>query len=319
MDRQDARRGWTSGWSVAALALATLAACGDDEVVFDVDGSGDAGGGATDTAGGGDDATGGDEADSTGTPSTATLPTYSGGECPIIQPGQNSLATEGGSRSFDVYVPARGAGGPLLFWYYGTGDNAANYTWMQSVATQYGMTVVVPRAKGDNLFEWPIMSSNAPGAELGFFDDMVACVDDSYGIDPNRIYVSGFSAGALWSTYLVMQRSDFIASAAIFSGGTGSLVRRYETPSHPTPILGLFGGDTDVYAGLVNFKQQMSEFMDGLVADGHFVVGCDHGLGHTVPSDAFDWGLDYVLAQTWGEPPAFDAVPSTLPSYCRVW
>ena len=39
-----------------------------------------------------------------------------------------------------------------------------------------------------------------------------------------RIYTTGFSAGGLWSTWLVMHRSHRIAAAAVFSGGVGGML-----------------------------------------------------------------------------------------------
>ncbi|MCB9532158.1 MAG: hypothetical protein H6700_10365 [Myxococcales bacterium] len=311
--------GSTSGRDAAGGDTSADAGGGQDVVQLDIGGGGDTGGGV--------DTTGADAGGVDTGPVETTLPTlhpYSGGACPTLTAGTNTLHTGTVDRRVNLYLPDEPADAPLLFFYYGTGDSASNYGWIQQLADLYEINIAVPHAQGDMLFEWPVIATNAPANEVTYFDDMVSCIDASLGIDTSRIYVSGFSAGALWSTYLVMTRSDVVAAALIFSGGTGDYVHGYETPEFQTPVLGAYGGDSDVYGGFVNFKDQMTQFMDGLVADGHFVIGCNHNLGHTVPSSAsdngFDWGPRFLLAHAWGQPSPFEgAIPTYLPDYCERW
>ncbi len=249
-----------------------------------------------------------------------TLPTYSG-SCPAVQSGVNSISTGGANRTFEVFLPSDTSDMALAFFWYGTGGTGQDYSWLQGFASGYDLALVVPQATGSLTFEWPVLGTDNTTGELAFFDDMVACVTESLDVDTRKIYTSGFSAGALWSSYLVMHRSEYLASAAIFSGGTGSLVRSDETPEVDIPILGFHGGDADVYGGIVNFKDQMNQFLGNLDSDGHFVVVCDHGEGHTIPEGALDGALQFLTDHSFGDAasPHESSLPGFLPDYCRNW
>ncbi len=250
------------------------------------------------------------------------LPTYSNGACPTIAPGRTTLATGTVERDFELFLPADPTNKPLWFFFYGAGGSTQDYSGFQSFADAYDVVAVVPHSNGTNAFEWPIMATNITTPEFRFFDDMLACITESQPVDQARIYVSGFSAGALWTTSLVMQRSQYFAAAAIFSGGTGELVHGYETPEVPIPILGMWGGSDDIYGGFVNFEVLMMEFLNGVASDGHFLVGCNHGLGHTVPFGGLDRGLEFLLLHRYGDstsPIQESGLPASFPDYCEIW
>ncbi|MFT6396892.1 MAG: poly(3-hydroxybutyrate) depolymerase [Bradymonadia bacterium] len=238
-----------------------------------------------------------------------------------MQSGVNTITTSGSNRTFEVFLPSDTSDMAVTFFWYGTGGSGQDYSWLQGFASGYDLAIVVPQAAGSLTFEWPVMGSDNTAAELTFVDDMVACVTETLDVDTTKIYTSGFSAGALWSSYLVMQRSNYLASAAIFSGGTGSLVRTYETPEVSIPILGFHGGDADVYGGFVNFKDQMTQFLGNLDTDGHFIVVCDHGEGHTIPNGALDGAFQFLTDHSYGDTasPHASTLPAFLPDYCRYW
>ena len=254
-------------------------------------------------------------------PSGPDLRTYTGDVCPTLGAGSNALESSGQSREVELYLPADVVNAPVLFFWYGAGGSTQTYEWMQDFADAYEVVIVVPRAAPNMIFEWPIMASNDTGNDLVFFDDILACIAESLPINTRRVYTSGFSAGGLWSTVLVMHRSDVLASAVIYSGGTGSLVQAYETPAVTIPVLGMYGGESDVYGGIMNFKDSMTELMNGLVDDGHLVISCNHDAGHTIPVGGFDWGIEFVLAHTFGDTTSpYDLeLPSYLPAYCSYW
>lgn len=254
-------------------------------------------------------------------PSGPDLRAYTGGACPLLGAGANTLESSSVQRSVELFLPEEVEFAPLVFFWYGAGGSTVSYDWMQDFADAYGVVIAVPGATS-GLFEWPILAGNDPSPELVFFDDILACTAESLPIDTRRIYTTGFSAGGIWSSVLVMHRSDVLAAAAIYSGGTGSLVRPYESPSAQIPILGMYGGDSDIYGGgIMNFKDSMSEFMDGLVGDGHLVVACNHDGGHTIPAGGLGWGLDFVRVHRFGdvESPYETELPPYLPEYCSYW
>ena len=307
------------------VLCALLGGCGSDDVFPTTDVQADTTGdtGTTDTTSDAeaDALADADVVPDVAEPSGPDLRAYTGDACPLLGAGTNPLESSGQAREVELYLPADVDNVPVLFFWYGAGGSTQTYEWMQDFADAYSVAIVVPRAGPNMIFEWPILASNDPASELVFFDDIVACVAESLPIDTSRIYTSGFSAGGLWSTVLVMHRADVLASAVVYSGGTGSFVQSYETPSARIPLLGMYGGESDVYGGVMNFKDTMTEFMDGLVGDGHLVLACNHDAGHTIPAGAFDWGIEFVLSHQYGDTvsPFETDLPTFLPDYCSYW
>jgi len=59
-------------------------------------------------------------------------------------------------------------------------------------------------------------------------------------------------------------------------------------------------------------------YADALEADGHFVVRCEHNLGHSPPDEAADMALIFFDAHVRGaDEPWLDGLPETLPSWCQ--
>ena len=73
---------------------------------------------------------------------------------------------------------------------------------------------------------------------------------------------------------------------------------------------------------LVNFTRATDVLEEHLVADGHFVVRCEHSQGHSVPMAAVAASWDWVNAHRFGEPSPFAtsgiADVSSLNAWCVV-
>ena len=124
------------------------------------------------------------------------------------------------------------------------------------------------------------------------------------------------SAGGPWSTWLTMNRSEWLASAAPMSGGV--LSNWYITPEDRLPVMLIWGGPTDTYNGF-SFDQANLQFSEELVADEHFVVECDHGGGHVPPSAPAELTWAFLSEHRKGEPsPWSDGLPKDLPDYCTI-
>lgn len=108
----------------------------------------------------------------------------------------------------------------------------------------------------------------------------------------------------LWTTWLAIHRGDSLATAAVFSGGTGALVT-YSTPAWPLPVLLVWGGEDDLWGGSglsVSLDDAMIAFGDALEADGHVVERVVHDEGHAVPPDAPERLRAWVAQRRFGEP-----------------
>jgi len=244
---------------------------------------------------------------------------YSGGDCPKLKAGHNAMFSWDKTRTFDIYLPKKLDNPGLLFMWHGLGDNKANFG--QGMGAQFhadtlGAIAVVPQSKGAATgWGWAGDTSAAPDAQL--FDDLLTCIDAQYDIDNRRVYTTGFSAGALWSSYLVVKRSTFLAAAVIWSGGTGSTAYPYKTPKRKIPVLASWGGKNDT--ALIQFEQTTGDMVGKLIKDGHYVIACNHGLGHTIPQGGLQWGLKFLAAHDWdsqADSPLKKGDTSAFPDYC---
>jgi hypothetical protein len=141
------------------------------------------------------------------------------------------------------------------------------------------------------------------------------------------------SAGALWATYLsTTDRANHFAAIESLSGGLGDVFGAWRMEHTPQPkkfpAIVLWGGPSN-WLGL-SFEQASMRYRDALLADGHFVVECIHGSGHTVPpieAPEGDTGfrslwrfmLDHPYDLRAGESPYLETgLPDVFPEWCRI-
>jgi hypothetical protein len=185
-------------------------------------------------------------------------------------------------------------------------------------ATANGVVVIVPNSKSDNLFEWDFW--NGKDDDFYLYDDLRTCAVQNLGVDVKRIYLSGFSAGALWTSYLSTKRGDTVAAILPFSGGDGD-VWKYETPAYTFPALLPYGGDSDIYSAgpvSINFEDAVLQFAGELSTDGHTVAVCNHNSGHTLPPETMDITTAWLLPHVFGEESPFKDGLDGFPSWCDI-
>lgn len=279
------------------------------------------------TTNGPDDNGGGDGSTETGetgeeeveTP-VYVAPDYSGGVCPELVEGTNTGFLSGGEeREFEVRLPADPVGAPVVFgwhWLGGTSQQAVRALGVGAL-TDEGAIVIAPQSCC-SAYEWNFLSAPEDNVDLAFFDDLLACLDDQFQVDLSRVYATGMSAGGLWTTYLSMHRSQYLAATAPFSGGTDGIVE-YATPDEDIPVLVTWGGEDDLY-GPLSFETASVGFTESLLQDGHFVINCDHGGGHTIPSDPMGLAWPFFLEHPKGVSPEpwSDGLPSDYPEWCWI-
>ncbi len=251
-------------------------------------------------------------------------------------------------RSFILTLPtgATGTGGrwPVVFNWHGLGDSAPNmnqllagevnnadfpFILVTPVSTRLGPTTS-PLG-----LEWENLRATAPNREARLFDAVVRCLDERYGVDRDRLYTVGFSAGAIMSDLLGVLRGSQLAAVASYSGGyfsnpenpaTLGALRTYpQWPALPTAPrysqLLMFGGESDtfnLFIATARFNVFAANDLPYLTAAGHDVVYCDHGRGHTLPSAILGSRVvQFFAAHRRGErSPWSSAIPSGWPSYC---
>jgi predicted esterase len=257
-------------------------------------------------------------------PEPANVKAYSGEACPEMSDGVVEMESAGLDRSFVLHLPSDQDELGLLVAWHGNGDSAANFDAAiggAALADALGVAVIVPEAgAGGIATDWGVPPTGNPNFDITFFDDMIACMAEQHTLDRRRVYAAGFSGGALWTSYLTMNRARYLAATAIFSGGTDGPARfnPYSSPGWAIPVLMTHGGQSDVV--VVQFQTLTNNMASKLRADGSTVIVCAHGGGHTIPAGYQDWLRPFLSAHRYGMSPgpyADGNDPSgELPAYC---
>ncbi len=253
------------------------------------------------------------------------FPEYSeaaeGETCPTFEAGAVSgFASAGQSRNFRLYLPEEPQGAPLVFMWHPLGWTAgdwADFVDAEEFAEEHGAIVVVP-SSCCSLFEWMFLNPETENEDLIFFDDAIGCLWEQFEFDHKRIYSTGMSAGGLWTTYLTMYRSEWLAATAPFSGGTEGFIN-YVSPLDPIPVLITWGGPNDTWNGY-DFSEAGQAFSDDLQADGHFVAECVHTQGHYQSPSWLDWAWTWMEAHPKGVSPSplADGLTDDFPTWCEI-
>ncbi len=270
------------------------------------------------------------------------MPSFSGGSCPTLVDGMNTIKSTGKDRQFMLLRPADTGSQklPVAFLWHWLGGSAQDFLdrgeIAKAVETQH-FIAVVPESIGATVFghdvKWPFDISQPPARvneELLFFDDMLACVTEQLSVNESCISSAGVSSGALWTDQLAGVRANYLASFLSLSGGTGGYIRAWGHPAHALPGLVLWGGGTDSCVGLLKFNEQSADLEAQMTKDGNFLVECIHNCGHSQPpvvapegqstfAPLWDFFLDHPYWLKKGESPYLDTgLPATYPDWCAI-
>ncbi|MBV9023483.1 MAG: PHB depolymerase family esterase [Streptomycetaceae bacterium] len=199
------------------------------------------------------------------------------------------------------YVPAKVTAHPgiLVALHYCGGSGPAFYsrTKFASLADEYGFIVIYPSVTRTSLDCW---NASTPGAltHYGWSDpvgvvSMVRYVEAQHNADPNRVYVTGASSGAMETNVMLADYPDVFKAGAAFMGvpfgcfattnGTlwnsdcsqgwvtktpqqwGDLVRAaYPGYNGPRPRMQLWHGTADSILNYHNFGEEIKQWTNVL-------------------------------------------------------
>jgi poly(3-hydroxybutyrate) depolymerase len=257
-------------------------------------------------------------------PQPADLAALSSGQCPDLSAsGASTFTSAGVSRTVNVYLPEDVQPGlPVIFMWHPlgiTGSQIAIYLDAAGMARNEHVIVVAPESDPSHPFEWNFFGTGEGDIQL--YDDLRTCLSNSLDVDLYRVYSTGMSAGGLWTTWLALHRSDTLATVLVMSGGTDGIID-YVTPATKFPALLMWGGATDTFgegADLTDFNAAMIAFSRELRDDDHFVVECNHGLGHNIPPEGRSTTIAWLLPHRFGESSPFEDGDLTgLADYCTI-
>jgi len=243
-------------------------------------------------------------------------------ECPAtFQAGmgdgqQSGFEVAGQSRSFLLRLPAADGPRPLMVVFNGTGeDGQAIYTraHMQDFVDA-GFVVLAPDSAGNGTL-WPVWDGlrepgheNDPNADLDFFDALVRCTAAHHAIDAKRIYVSGHSAGGIFSNYVLQRRSELLAGGIPASGVFDLTAPAPQATLDDIAVLVTWGGDNDAWSGSAggvsvpsfSFVEQAALASQYYEANVEQAYCRGKNLGHAWLSQGNGFMIDYLLAHPKG-------------------
>ncbi len=169
------------------------------------------------------------------------------GVCAWASPAEppGALTFGGLQRTYSVHVPAgldRPAG--LVINLHGsgqTGADQAGLTNYNAVADQYGFVVAYP----DGIdFSWADgRGASVPDRDgvddVGFLATLIDRLVRDYRVAPDRVFVTGMSAGAFMANRLACERADLVSAVAPVAGTLGVAAACH--PSRPVSVLLIYG------------------------------------------------------------------------------
>ncbi len=333
-----------SGVLVATALSLWLAACGGDDASDDGSGGNGGAGTGTPTAQGGGS---GGEAAAGGQGAGGSSSGGASSACATLHEGTNEgFMVDGEPREFVLNLPSNvDAGGPwpVIFNWHGLGDTAQNMSGLVSgmvdnavmpfiAVTPEDTNVVVMGMQAD----WAVFQVTADNKEARLFDEVLACLDQLYGVNTSHVHSLGFSLGGIVTDMLGTIRGDQLASIATYSGGYWSNPENLDptisavvswpeyTTTNQYAQMFVHGGTDDAYSLVIytiHFDQYAVNDTAFLNGRGHDAILCDHGSGHTVPSSIYadklvEFFADHPLG-TVDSPYANDGLPPNFPGYCE--
>ncbi len=152
------------------------------------------------------------------------------------------------TRYYEVYVPTSlPANPPMLLMLHGTQTQnppnpqtiiSLNWGW-QSLASQYGFILVKPAStynSKSHQWNWDAYTMDEafqqPPDDSGFLRQLITNLTAQYSVNPNQVYVAGFSSGAQMTQRVAVEISDLVAAVVI---GSGTIVGQPSLPPITLP------------------------------------------------------------------------------------
>lgn len=207
--------------------------------------------------GSGDD--GASPATSAPDPATSVAPTTTVAAGPVASEGcgtstqapveeqEQQLQVDGVARRYLLTVPEAHDGTtplPIVFDFHGLLEGADIHTRMSgysALAEEEGFVVVFPNGTGTPL-RWNLHLDGS-NPDLDYFDAVLGELSSSLCLDESRVYATGMSMGAMFTSVLLCERADVLAAAAPVAGllDPGGC-----DPSRPVPILAFHGTEDPI-------------------------------------------------------------------------
>ncbi len=185
-------------------------------------------------------------------------------ETPVNPSGSYSLFHGGKNRVYYYYEPTGLAdNAPLVFVLHGYNSNIEQFmNWfpMEELADEFGFAVVYPQGLPDDLGtpHWNADLTISTIDDVGFLSMLATYLQETYSLNPEQTFSSGYSNGGFMSYELILKRPDIFKAAASISGTMSLASWNNRTQAEAVPVLQLSGqldrivpveGLTSLYGG----------------------------------------------------------------------
>ena len=199
-----------------------------------------------------------------------------------LGPGEVDLGSPTGRETI-LYVPSSVAPdgpSPLIVSLHGAGSDArGGGLFTQALADQVGALVLAPSSQGR------VWDRNY-GADLALIDASLAEAFRRARVDPARIAVAGFSAGASYALALGLANGSLFSRVMAFSPGSVPDGGRQGKPR----VFVAHGVDDE----LLPIDRASRRIVPALRSEGYDVAYNEFDGGHTVPPDELARGADWL-------------------------
>jgi len=200
----------------------------------------------------------------------ATAPSATARPQGDVQTSDGRLDHDGLERSFRVTAPPESGDEPLpvLVALHGAGGSAVTLSYLTGfdrAATEGGFLLVEPNGTGPDAGSRTWNAGNCCGTSIGAVDDvgfleaMLDRVAKDYAIDPERVYLAGFSNGGMLAYRAACELGERIAGIAVVAATMN--VDDCPAPA-AVPVLAIHGGDDTVVplaGGMSNYSDPRVE------------------------------------------------------------
>ncbi len=224
------------------------------------------------------------------------------------------------ARAFHMLVPPASFTGPrpILFAFHGTSETGIKFVTRAKLAdfSAKGFIVIAPNAVGNGTI-WPVWDAmrtptgeSAPNPDVELFDKLLSCTAAHFQVDATRVFVTGHSAGGIFTNRLLRTRSNVLAGGIPASGVFDLTSGNNKAALEDMLVVVTWGGDNDTYKGTTpngvsvpafSFVEQASLATKYYAAQPNVThVRCrGNDLGHAwLPLNA--WFADLMLARPKG-------------------
>jgi polyhydroxybutyrate depolymerase len=132
----------------------------------------------------------------------------------------------------------------LLHGYNGDAEEFMNWLSMEKLADENGFAFVFPQGYEDvwGTSHWNANLDISNVDDVGFLSELALHLQETYNLDPERTFTSGFSNGGFMSYELIIKKPDIFKAAASIAGTMSGETWANRNLAEPKPVLQLSGG-----------------------------------------------------------------------------